>query len=32
MVGEISNKGERGERGEEGEEMEIWRGEGYWGA
>jgi len=32
VVGEISNKGERGERGEEGEEMEIWRGEGYWGA
>lgn len=32
MVGEISKKGERGERGEEGEEMEIWRGEGYWGA
>jgi len=32
VVGEISKKGERGERGEEGEEMEIWRGEGYWGA
>lgn len=32
MVGEISKKGEKGERGEEGEEVEIWRGEGYWGA
>jgi len=32
VVGEISKKGEKGERGEEGEEVEIWRGEGYWGA